>query len=67
MGKRKAKSFKPQGKDKLRKPKNPSSKISKKSNNDGIVHGRVESAKTERKVCPLSSTLTFRDSNDLPT
>jgi len=42
----KSKSFKPHSKD---KPRLASSKKSKKADKSGIIHGRVETAKTERK------------------
>ena len=53
MGRGKVKSFRPQGKDKTPAA---ASKKTKKASNSGIKHGRVESAKTERKVFPNSCT-----------
>ena len=50
MGRGKSKSFKPAKKDKPR----VAVKKSKKSKNTGIIHGRVESAKTEQKVSLFS-------------
>jgi hypothetical protein len=49
MGRGKVKSFRPQGKDKAPAA---ASKKAKKAGGSGISHGRVESAKTERKVSP---------------
>jgi hypothetical protein len=51
MGRGKARSFKPKGKDTSKIAKANASKKAKKSvQNTGIQRGRVESAKTERKV-----------------
>ena len=50
MGKGKSKSFKPEGKDKSRIAKTATFKKAKKSSDSGIKHGRIESAKSERKV-----------------
>jgi hypothetical protein len=50
MGRGMSKSFKPQGKDKSRKAQAAAFKKAKKVNKTGIKQGRVESAKTERKV-----------------
>jgi hypothetical protein len=51
MGRGKAKSFKPKGKDTSKIAKANASKKAKKSvQKTGIRRGRVESAKTERKV-----------------
>jgi len=51
MGRGKAKSFKPQGKDRPKlAQKNASKKAKKSTQKTGIQRGRVESAKTERKV-----------------
>lgn len=46
MGRGKVKSFRPAGKDKVHLGK----KKNKKGSEGGIIRGRVESAKTERKV-----------------
>jgi len=46
MGRGKVKSFRPAGKDKVHLGK----KKNKKGSQGGIIRGRVESAKTERKV-----------------
>jgi hypothetical protein len=62
MGKGRAKSFKPEGKDKSRIKQRAVSKKAKKVDRAGIIHGRVESAKTERKVLPLNFTANLPES-----
>jgi hypothetical protein len=62
MGKGRAKSFKPEGKDKSRIKQRAASKKTKKADRTGIIHGRVESAKTERKVLPLNFTANLPES-----
>ena len=62
MGRGRAKSFKPEGKDKSRIKQGAGSKKAKKVDRTGIIHGRVESAKTERKVLPLNFTANLPES-----
>lgn len=58
MGKGRAKSFKPAGKDKSKLASAAASKKARqRKTTSGIIHGRVETPKTERKV-PRSLNLT---------
>jgi hypothetical protein len=58
MGKGRAKSFKPAGKDKSKFSSAAASKKARqqRKTTGGIIRGRVETPKTERKVPPVSST-----------
>jgi len=69
MGRGKVKSFKPQGKDRPNLGRANVSKNTKKSTQKtGIQRGRVESAKTERKVStPEATAVNSRESRNLDT